>query len=191
MIDDTLKPFNIINPMIDQDQDGLSDMYDPSVLDFDLFNNPNYKEPVLTLAKKDILLSLLTKETNDLQIAKLCLCQLILETGWFRSCYNYNFGNVKKSWKNTSSFTMYKCSEVYKGKEFHYSPPHIQCCFGSYDSEYDFVQKYIKLLSNGRYKKVLSAKSVQEFNSYLKEAGYYTADEGLYLKVLKNVLSKI
>ncbi len=33
------KPFNIINPLSDLDGDGLIDMYDPSVMDFDLFNH--------------------------------------------------------------------------------------------------------------------------------------------------------
>lgn len=184
-------PFNILNPTVDQDQDGLSDMYDPSVMDFDLFNHQLYKEPVLTPANKSILLSLLNKRLNDINLSKLCLAQMMLESGNFKYCYNFNYTNIKKSWKNEKNFTMYKCSEIYKGKEYHYVPPHIQCCFISLSSEEKGIEFYLKLLSNGRYKKVLHTNNAKDFVHELKVASFFTANEDLYLKVLENRFKSI
>ena len=141
------KPFNIINPLSDLDGDGLIDMYDPSVMDFDLFNNKLYVEPVKTLANKDSMLNDLNARLNNQTLSKLTYSQMVLESGNFKYCYNYNYTNIKKSWKNNRSFTMYSCSEIYKGKEYHYQPGHIQSCFVALSNQQDGVNFYLHLLS--------------------------------------------
>lgn len=180
--------------MIDIDQDGLDDNWDPSVLDMDLFNSPLYKEPVLTTVDIKVVYNLLLKQTPNSDIAKCTLSQLCLECAWFKSCYNNNLGNIKARRTNgkiTDQYTMYKCSEIYKGKEYHYLPGHPQSCFASYPSVEAFISRYIALLSCGRYKACLQAKTIEEFNHALKQGGYYLADEKLYLNTLKGVIKNI
>lgn len=190
-MDQELIPFNIQFKTIDQDKDGLSDTYDPSVLDFDLFNNKLYVEPVKTTADKKQIYNIFLNKLNSDFLAKACTGQLLLESGNFKYSYNYNHGNIKPNWKSEHNFTMYSCSEVYKGKEYHYQPGHIQSCFLAFQNDNDFINYYINLLKTGRYKKVLQTSNSNDFVHELKVAGYFTADESLYLKVLNNRINSI
>ncbi len=177
--------------MVDFNENGLDDNYDPDVLDFDLFNNPLYKEPIKTSADLKQLFNLLKQVCPNENIAKNCLAQLCYESGWFKECYNYNFGNIKWGSKRDKPFTMYFCSEVYKGKEYFYKPPHIQCCFAAYDSAEHFVNTYTLLLKGGRYKNVFNTNTTQDFVHQLKLGGYFTASESVYLKTFNGVLKRM
>jgi hypothetical protein len=114
--------------------------------------------------------------------------QVILETGRFNSCRNYNFGNIKKTFApdDGHSFTMFKCNEVIKGKLIWFEPPHIQTVFRAYKSAQDGAEDYIKFVSKKpRYKEAWKAVLIGDPVLYckeLKKSGYFTADLNLYTK---------
>jgi len=120
--------------------------------------------------------------------------QWALETGRGKVIHCYNFGNIKKRYANPKynitddghDWCMFRCSEIIKGKEEWFDPPHIQTHFRAYDSSIKGATDYIRFVSQrSRYKdawqQVLAGSPVG-YSHELKKAGYYTASETLYTK---------
>ena len=109
-----------------------------------------------------------------------------LETGRWKKIHNYNFGNIKKKRKpdDGHTFTMFPCSEILKGKEVFFKPPHIQTHFAAYPTTPAGAEGYIRFVSQkDQYKKAWQKVIEGDPSGYcheLKLAGYYTANEVKY-----------
>jgi flagellum-specific peptidoglycan hydrolase FlgJ len=72
----------------------------------------------------------------------------ILETGHFKSCYNFNTGNIKYTKDCGTDYMFLKnVFEYEKGVKVFYDPPSLQCAFRSYDSILDGITDHVLLLS--------------------------------------------
>ncbi len=155
-------------------------------------------------AMKAALQTQLGRAPSD-EVLALALAKTALETGRYKSIHRYNWGNVKAGAAYVGMYTAFACNEVLAGKLVWFSPRgrldkqggvvvaehydgepwHPQTRFRAYANEYDGSYEYVALIANGRYKKAwaaLLAGSVSGFVHELKLAGYFTADEALYLK---------
>lgn len=107
-----------------------------------------------------------------------------LETGRWKAIHCYNWGNIKRS--ANENYCMFRCSEIIKGKELWFDPPHPQTWFRAYESATEGAIDYLKLLSQSkRYSKAWEAVHKGDpalFSHELKVGGYYTASESLYTK---------
>ncbi|MFZ5896898.1 MAG: hypothetical protein ACOY0T_37925 [Myxococcota bacterium] len=120
-------------------------------------------------------------------VAKL-IAQSSLETGHYKSMWNFNFGNVKKRWQPDDGmlFTMFRCNEIINGKVEWFDPQHVQTHFRAFATAAEGVEEWQRLiLKVGRYapaKKLLidDAASGRDFAYKLGECGYYTADKATY-----------
>lgn len=105
-----------------------------------------------------------------------------LETGRWKSIHCYNWGNIKKS--ANENYCMFRCSEIIKGKEQWFDPPHPQTWFRAYETATEGALDYLRFLSqNKRYAKAWEAVHKGDpalFCHELKAGGYYTASESLY-----------
>jgi hypothetical protein len=141
-----------------------------------------------------------TPETEALALAKTAL-----ETARWQSIHRSNWGNVKAGTGYVGQYTAFACNEVLNGQVVWFSPYgrldkkggvviaeaysaepwHPQTRFRAYANEYDGAYEYVDFIATGRYKvawaRLLSG-DVTGFVHELKLAGYFTADESLYLK---------
>lgn len=130
---------------------------------------------------------------NNKQLAIL-LSQCVLETGHFKSCKNFNFGNVKASTKYDGYIQFFKASEIINGKEIHFYPPHPQTRFRAFLSANDGAFDYLLFLQDKRYANAvthLKNGDVARYTTALSAAGYFTASLSLYLKTMQSLYNKL
>ena len=134
-------------------------------------------------------------------MSKVFMSQFALETGYGKSCHNYNVGNLAAAenisanppyWNKKFFVTM--AGEVEKGV-------HVKKVerFKAYDSFEQGVGDYLRLIEHMQENKkgfidlIGYAKSgdVESFARGLKQAGYYTEDVEKYTSVLKSSFKNI
>lgn len=167
----------------------------------DYFEHANYRKSVRTtyqleqasLAIREGFHSITGFYPSNDSVAKL-LAQSRLETGHFQSCWNHNWGNVKRHPDN-GTFHMIRCNEMINGVYEWFDPPHIQCCFAAYDSQEEGAIAWMKLIITGSryvraYQKLIDPESSSyDFCWMLGICGYYTADKHHYSSVAQNLYS--
>lgn len=135
-----------------------------------------------------------TKESLTIIVA-----QSALETGWWKEgLHCWNFGNTRcnpDKLKDDEFFTMFKCSEIIKGKEVWYTPPQPESVFQAFKSKEDGAKHHIKFLATkDRYKSSWSRLVNGDYQNYIDElykAGYFTANFNLYKKVFLSIYNKL
>lgn len=148
------------------------------------------------------------------EVLALALAKTALETGRWQSLHRSNMGNAKAGDAYVGMYTAFACNEVLGGKLVWFSPRgrldhqggsvvaeafdaepwHPQTRFRAYANEFDGCYSYVDLISTGRYKvawAMLLSGSVTGFVHELKMAGYFTADEGLYLKGVQGLYNEM
>lgn len=148
------------------------------------------------------------------------VAQAALETGHWDYCHHWNFGNVKASTKYRGFITYFGCNEILKnsaGKRqtywFHPSvdpawpplaswmqkhpnskPSNNQCRWRAFQTiEEGSVEQLAFLAKRGRYLKAWDAGLSGDpaaFAHALRDAGYYTASEKHYTKLLSSLFHK-
>lgn len=133
-------------------------------------------------------------EYPDNKQLAILLSQCVLETGHFKSCKNFNFGNVKASTIYDGYIQYFKASEIINGKEIYFYPPHPQTRFRAFLSANDGAFDYLLFLQNKRYVNAvvhLKAGDVARYTTALSTAGYFTASLTLYLKTMQSLYNKL
>jgi hypothetical protein len=148
---------------------------------------PSEQEVIIALrsAWKNLFHNYPSNETLAIIIS-----QIMLETGRLKVMYNYNLGNVKSLPNDGHYWTMYKCSEILKGKEVFFEPPHDQCKFKAHKSLIEGAEFHIAFLNKPRYKTALDLainKNVIGYTTELKRAGYFTANLSLYTNAMSSL----
>lgn len=120
-----------------------------------------------------------------------------LETGYGKSAYNYNFGNIKK-FPNDSHTSGYmflsNVWEIENGKKVIYQPPHPQCTFRSYNSISDGLEGYLTLISSKHYAKswdALLTGNPIKYVTALKNNGYFTGDLTTYINSVSSIYNSV
>jgi flagellum-specific peptidoglycan hydrolase FlgJ len=129
-----------------------------------------------------------TQPTNEM--LAILLAQVHLETGGYKSMWNYNFGNAKVPKNYDGYVQMFRCSEIINGKEEWFDPPHIQTHFKAFLSAQDGLLDHLRLLANNRYFNAwISAVEGrrEDFINELHKNGYFTASLKLYQSVHKKL----
>lgn len=122
--------------------------------------------------------------------------QNALETGGTVSMYNYNLGNIKV--KDNPNETIEYCAlvgvwEIVNGKKVTLSKEDPGSWFRSFRTLADGVKFYFAFLKNNRYKTAwtaVEAGNPSNFAHLLKVAGYYTASEADYAKIMVYYFNK-
>lgn len=144
-----------------------------------------------------------------LNVLALALAKTALETGRWVRIHNNNWGNVKCSSTYVGMYTCFGCDELIHGKRIWFDPdtaydpkdplglpnasfakPSVppgnpQTRFRAFANHFDGVDQYITFIHGGRYKAAWAALLTGDVHAYihaLKQAGYFTADEDVYLK---------
>jgi len=163
-------------------------------------NNPNLRPtqrtPITLLDAAKTIQEVLdnTLLTSNPQATAKLLAQAILETGRFRSCWNHNWGNVKRA-PTQGPYYMIRCSEIINGKEVWFDPPHPQTCFAHYDSHVQGATQWAKLIltapryARARAKLLNPDVSAYDFAFTLGECGYYTATQTRYSKAVQAIFN--
>lgn len=148
------------------------------------------------------------------EVLALALAKTALETARWQSIHLWNFGNIKAGLAYVGMYTAFACNEVLAGKLVWFSPRgrlgeqggivvaeaydgepwHPQTRFRAYANEYDGAYEYVALIATGRYQKAWARLLVGDaagFVHELKVAGYFTADEALYLKGVTGLYSEM
>jgi len=164
-------------------------------------------------AMKAALSNQLGHDPSD-EVLALALAKTALETGRWQSMWNDNWGNIKAGIAYVGMYTAFACNEVLNGVLTWFSPKgrldheggtviaewydaepwHPQTRFRAYANEFDGCYSYVDLISTGRYKvawAMLLSGSVTGFVHELKMAGYFTADESLYLKGVQGLYNEM
>lgn len=110
----------------------------------------------------------------------------MLETGGGRGSYGYNLGNMKPSEKHTGKYQLLKTYEVVDGKRVDMREP-----FYAYDSLAEGVQAYLEYQDRKGHLDAADSGDLGTFNRSLKSKGYYTEDEGKYMKALERRLREV
>ena len=126
--------------------------------------------------------------------------QWSLETGGGQSCFNNNLGNVKFVASNnpdTDTGKQYMMLanvwEISGGKKIIFQPPHTATWFRSFDTLGEGVSYHLGFLRNKRYKTAwtaVEAGNPAAFAHLLRLAGYYTAPESDYTRLMNNYFNK-
>lgn len=142
------------------------------------------------------------------------VAQSALETGHWRSCHWWNFGNVKASSAYNGMVTYFGCNEVIKGKThwFHPSPDlwtgthqwvmshmsskenNSQCRWRAYSTIREGAVAQLAFLARvARYSDAWAQGlrgDPEAFSAALKRAGYYTASEAHYTRLIRALYNK-
>lgn len=118
------------------------------------------------------------------------LAQWALETGWGRSMYCYNIGNIKSDQKSGNWYFI-RCREVIGGKTVWFDPDHPACCFRAYQTLLDGAVEYVRFLKKKYRAAWASAKNgdCRGFCHELKRLGYYTASENSYTAAVSSLFN--
>lgn len=120
------------------------------------------------------------------------IAQWQLETGSGKHCYNYNIGNVKavdKPNEIVEYCVLNNVWEIINGKRIILSPNDPGSWFRSFPTLADGVAHHFNFLKNNRYKHAWTAVesgNPAAFAHLLKIAGYYTASEADYIKLMNS-----
>jgi len=155
------------------------------------------KERVHTTVTKDQLINAFMSAwprviggTPTKEHVLMLMAQNALETGWGKSMYNYNIGNIKRlQSEHHDYFMMPHTGEVLNGKQVFFEPPHPATWFKSYDTLEEGVADYLSLLKR-RYGSAFEAAKTgdaKQFAAALKRNKYYTAPEEGYAKGLDSI----
>lgn len=135
----------------------------------------------------------------------LALAKTALETGRWKSIWNFNFGNVKAGEKYVGSYCCFELNEVLNGKVVWFSPRgrldrkggkvvaepfddppgHPQTRMRAFPNAFDGAEAYVKFVAGGRYAaawQLLLAGDAAGYSRALKAAGYYTAPVEDYVR---------
>jgi hypothetical protein len=126
------------------------------------------------------------------QCIAVLMAQSALETGRWKSCWNYNLGNIKGGGKWTGDTCQFRCNEVIKGKVEWFDPPHPQTTFRAYSTLTDAAADYLWLLRRrffASWEPILRGDPIA-FSQALKAQNYYTAPEPPYTKAVKSLYSE-
>ena len=144
------------------------------------------------IAWKKLFDEIPTKEQIGILYAKYAL-----ETGRGKNCFGNNIGNIKK-FPNDSHKDGYQqlrgVWEIIGGKIVVFPPEHPQSYFRWYPTLEAGIIDYMKLVSNGRYKKAWEALltgNPQLYAQKLKDCGYYTADVNEYVSGVKSIFNEV
>jgi hypothetical protein len=120
-----------------------------------------------------------------------------LETGSTTSMWNNNIGNVKyKPTAGDEGWTYMMLANVWEiinGSKVYFQPPNPATWFRAFPSLADGVAFHLDFLRNHRYKNAWSAVesgNPAAFAHLLKIAGYYTAPEADYVKLMNYYFNK-
>jgi len=140
-----------------------------------------------------------------------------LETGFGKSMWNFNLGNVKSTGNDGRDYCYFACDEIlnksvadaFAAKDpsiakitqyradgtaiIWFYPKHPGCRFRAFNSLLDGAIDYVGLL-NKRFSKswpAVIAGNPAQFSHMLKMQGYYTADENSYTHTLTSVFNTI
>jgi hypothetical protein len=108
------------------------------------------------------------------------------------SLWGYEFGNIKasKSWKDADRpVQMYRCNEVIAGVVKWFDPPHVQTHFRAHPDAVTGALEYL-LFTSSRYPAAWARAMAGDpagFVHELKRKGYFTADEGPYVKAVSSM----
>jgi hypothetical protein len=148
------------------------------------------------------------------EVKALALAKTALETGRWQSIHRSNWGNIKAGTSYVGMYTAFACNEVLGGKLVWFSPRgrldakggnvvaeafdgepwHPQTRFRAYANRFDGAYEYVEFIATGRYKVAWSRLllgDVVGFVHTLKLAGYFTADEALYLKGVQGLYGEM
>lgn len=130
-------------------------------------------------------------EPASQQLAVL-MAQSALETGRWKSCWNFNLGNIKGGSKWTGDTCQFRCNEVIGGVVQWFDPPHPQTAFRAYASLPDAAADYLWMLRrrfSRCWEHVLRGDPVA-FSQALKSQRYYTAPEPPYTRAVKSLFNE-
>lgn len=126
--------------------------------------------------------------------------QNALETGGTVSMWNNNIGNVKfVASKNPDDdngkqyMMLANVWEVINGQKVTFQPPHPATWFRAYPTLGDGIAEHMDFLKNHRYQKAwvaVEAGDPTNFAHLLKVAGYYTAPESDYVRLMNTYFNK-
>lgn len=122
---------------------------------------------------------------GDGPAADLLTAQIGLETARGTGSYNYNVGNIKAVDREGVKYQQLKTWELENGKRVDRREP-----FVSYDSLDDGLLDYVRFLDKRGILDVADSGDVDAFNAALKKAGYYTADQEKYGRIMKQRLAE-
>lgn len=160
------------------------------------------KPTIQTIIAKETFINTVNKIYNvefgyapPATLAKLIYSMYALETGWGKSCWNYNTGNIKYTKDCGTDYMFLKnVFEYENGKKVIYQPPSMQCAFRSYDSIIDGITDHVKLLS--RRPKVWDAlhdhgDNVYNFCQSLSQCKYYSAPLDQYYSSVNSIFNSL
>ena len=121
--------------------------------------------------------------------------QICLECGNGAHCHGYNLGNAKATVTGKYDYAFFRCDEVIGGKIVWFDPPNPACCFRAFESLTAGVLDYLAMMfANGNFKRawpaVISGDPAQ-FCRLLRQANYYTADEGQYTRAVVSIFGDL
>lgn len=171
---------------------------------------------VFTAALTDVL----DGREPTLRTRALTLAKTGLECGRWGAkggLWNYNFGNIKAAPTYGGKYTLYKCNEILKGRGLVWFAPegelagkngpivgqryalppdgdgHPQCRFRAYAGPTDGAFQYVDFVAGGRYNDAFEELLEGDVVGYvhaLKLKGYFTADEGEYLRGVNGLFNE-
>lgn len=134
---------------------------------------------------------LFERTPSDATVA-LLMAQSALETGRWRSCWNFNLGNIKGLGKWAGDTCQFRLNEVIDGKVVWFDPPHPQTTMRAYPTLEAASEDYLWLLHRRfavAWPHVLRPDPVA-FSQALSRAHYYTAPEPPYTRAVVSLFSE-
>jgi len=146
--------------------------------------------PTYLRAIRSGLETLSGKTPSNAHVAVLT-AQSALESGRWRSMHRFNPGNIKASDSYEYLYCQFRCNEVIGGKVEWFDPPHPQTNFRAFMDLDTGVLDYLRFLSQrARYAAAWQAAAKGDPSAFvhaLKMSGYFTANEGPYLKAVASL----
>lgn len=131
--------------------------------------------------------------TPPKNFAKLLCSQFVLETGWSKSCFQFNTGNIKYTPGCGHDYQYLKnVFEYEKGVKVYYQPPSHQCQFRAYDSILDGVTDHILLLQKRPAVwnvMINDTENVYNFCLALSRCKYYSAPLDQYFNAVNSIFN--
>lgn len=133
------------------------------------------------------------------EILGMLWAQAALETGHFRSMYNYNFGNIKASpgWSQNNKFTGFNCGENLKDnngnvRSVNFTGNHPVCFFRAYDTLDEGLINFLGTLKKS-YGTALNKAFVGDTRGFVKELknkGYFTGNAQTYSNAVTSLYNQ-
>lgn len=120
-----------------------------------------------------------------------------LETGFGKSCWNFNIGNIKKAINDSHQdgyFQLPGTWEIINGKKVIFPPEHPASYFRHYNKLSDAMIDYLQFVSSKNYEEAFKALKTGDPAAYtkaLKRAKYYTAPEEEYTKAVVSIFNDL